>query len=164
MLQTTSTRAVCRPIRSSRARKGQDHARLRHSDGEADRRAISRRLRIFGEGRQVFATVMLACGTAEPSRRGSLSRAPDKNHAGCTASMPCSPQQRVKILAQQVKNAAISCHCEAAAAVAIFKPKVWHPVAKHGSTKQKGILLAKNGICRFIPRNRISLRNDKSHC
>ena len=30
------------------------------------------------------------------------------------------------------------------AAVAILKSKVWHPVAKHGSTKQAGILIAKN--------------------
>ena len=48
------------------------------------------------------------------------------------------------------------------AAVAIFKPKVWHPVAKRGSTKRKGILIAKNGIRRFIPRNHISFRDDKS--
>ena len=30
------------------------------------------------------------------------------------------------------------------AAVAIFKPKVWHPVAKHGSTKQEGSPIPKN--------------------
>ena len=30
------------------------------------------------------------------------------------------------------------------AAVAIFKPKAWHPVAKHGSTKQKGSPITKN--------------------
>ena len=30
------------------------------------------------------------------------------------------------------------------AAVAIFKPKVWHPVAKHGSTKQEEIPITKN--------------------
>ena len=30
------------------------------------------------------------------------------------------------------------------AAVAIFKPKVWHPVAKHGSGKQDGSPIAKN--------------------
>ena len=29
------------------------------------------------------------------------------------------------------------------AAVAILKVKAWHPVAKHGSTKQKGILIEK---------------------
>ena len=33
------------------------------------------------------------------------------------------------------------------AAVAIFKPKAWHPVAKHGSAKQKGIPIhKKHGI------------------
>ena len=30
------------------------------------------------------------------------------------------------------------------AAVAIFKPKAWHPVAKHGSTKQEEIPITKN--------------------
>ena len=28
--------------------------------------------------------------------------------------------------------------------MAIFKPKAWHPVAKHGSTKQEEILITKN--------------------
>ena len=59
------------------------------------------------------------------------------------------------------------------AAVAIFKPKVWHPAAKHGSGKQDGSPITKNmrfaasfrflflsGFC-FVPSNRISLRNDK---
>ena len=30
------------------------------------------------------------------------------------------------------------------AAVAILKPKVWHPVAKHGNAKQKGTPITKN--------------------
>ena len=29
------------------------------------------------------------------------------------------------------------CHCEERSDVAIFKPKVWHPVAKHGSGKRQ---------------------------
>ena len=32
------------------------------------------------------------------------------------------------------------------AAVAIFKPKAWHPVTKHGSTKQAGSPITKKGI------------------
>ena len=59
------------------------------------------------------------------------------------------------------------------AAVAIFKPKVWHPVAKHGSGKQDGSPITKNmrfaasfrflflsGFC-FVPSNHISFRDDK---
>ena len=36
------------------------------------------------------------------------------------------------------------------AAVAIFKPKVWHPVTKHGSTKQEGSPITKTWIHCFI--------------
>ena len=36
------------------------------------------------------------------------------------------------------------------AAVAIFKPKVWHPAPKHGSTKQEGIPITKTWIHCFI--------------
>ena len=36
------------------------------------------------------------------------------------------------------------CHCEERSDVAIFKPKAWHPVAKHGGTKQEGIPITKN--------------------
>ena len=61
------------------------------------------------------------------------------------------------------------------AAVAILKFEVWHPVAKHGSTKQKGSPITKNmdsllrfassffisWLC-FVPRNHSSFRDDKS--
>ncbi len=36
------------------------------------------------------------------------------------------------------------CHCEERSDVAILKSKVWHPVSKHGSTKQKEIPITKN--------------------
>ena len=53
--------------------------------------------------------------------------------------------QYVKILAQQVKNVSIYVSLRGrSAAVAILKSKVWHPVAKHGSTKQEGIPITKN--------------------
>ena len=55
--------------------------------------------------------------------------------------------------------------------MAIFKPKVWHPVAKHGSGKQDGSPITKNmrfaasfrflflsGFC-FVPSNYISFRD-----
>ena len=62
------------------------------------------------------------------------------------------------------------------AAVAILKLKAWHPVAKHGSTKQEETPITKDmdsllhsassffilRFC-FIPCNHSSLRNDKSH-
>ena len=57
--------------------------------------------------------------------------------------------------------------------MAIFKPKVWHPVAKHGIGKQDGSPITKNmrfaasfrflflsGFC-FVPSNHISFRDDK---
>ena len=57
--------------------------------------------------------------------------------------------------------------------MAIFKPKVWHPVAKHGIGKQDGSPITKNmrfaasfrflflsGFC-FVPPNHISFRDDK---
>ena len=61
------------------------------------------------------------------------------------------------------------------AAVAILKLKAWHPVAKHGSTKQEGSPITKNmdslrrfassffisRFC-FVPPCHSSLRNDKS--
>ena len=61
------------------------------------------------------------------------------------------------------------------AAVAILKPKVWHSVAKHGSTKQEEIPIIKtwdsllcfasslfiSRFC-FVPLNHSSLRDDKS--
>jgi len=37
------------------------------------------------------------------------------------------------------------------AAVAIFKPKAWHPVAKHGSAKQKRKPYHKKWICCVVP-------------
>ena len=36
------------------------------------------------------------------------------------------------------------CHCEERSDVAILKPKAWHPVTKHGSTKQEEIPITKN--------------------
>ena len=42
------------------------------------------------------------------------------------------------------KTAAISCHCEERSDAAILKFEAWHPVAKHGSTKQKEIPIIKN--------------------
>ena len=61
------------------------------------------------------------------------------------------------------------------AAVAILKFEAWHPVAKHGSTKQEEIPITKTWeslrrssfslfiprFC-FVPAYHISLRNDKS--
>ena len=35
--------------------------------------------------------------------------------------------------------------------MAIYKPKVWHPVAKHGSTKQKRKPYHKKWICCVVP-------------
>ena len=58
--------------------------------------------------------------------------------------------------------------------MAIFKPKVWHPVAKHRSGKQDGSPITKNirfaasfrflflSGFGFVPSNQISLRDDKS--
>ena len=37
------------------------------------------------------------------------------------------------------KNVPFSCHCEEHSDVAIFKPKVWHPVARQGSTRREEI-------------------------
>ena len=37
------------------------------------------------------------------------------------------------------KNVSFSCHCEERSDVAIFKPKAWHPVARHGSTRREEI-------------------------
>ena len=42
------------------------------------------------------------------------------------------------------ENLPFLCHCEERSDVAILKSKVWHPVAKHGSTKQKEIPITKN--------------------
>ena len=51
----------------------------------------------------------------------------------------------------QTKTFQFSCHCEERSDVAILKSKVWHPVTKHGSTKQKGSPITKKyGIRRFI--------------
>ena len=36
-----------------------------------------------------------------------------------------------------MQNLPFLCHCEERSDVAIFKPKAWHPAAKHGSTKQQ---------------------------
>ena len=60
------------------------------------------------------------------------------------------------------------------AAVAIFKPKAWHPAPKHGSTEQKEIPITKNmdspliplslflpRLC-FVPPYHISFRDGKS--
>ena len=43
------------------------------------------------------------------------------------------------------KNVPILCHCEERSDVAILKLKAWHPGTKHGSTKQKGSPITKNG-------------------
>ena len=37
------------------------------------------------------------------------------------------------------KNVPFLCHCEERSDVAIFKPKVWHPVARQGSTRREEI-------------------------
>ena len=42
------------------------------------------------------------------------------------------------------ENLPFLCHCEERSDVAILKSKVWHPVSKHGSTKQKEIPITKN--------------------
>ena len=44
------------------------------------------------------------------------------------------------------------------AAVAILKFEAWHPVAKHGSTKQEGSPITKKGIRCFIPLSRSSFQ------
>ena len=44
------------------------------------------------------------------------------------------------------ENLPFLCHCEERSDVAILKSKVWHPVAKHGSTKQKGSPITKKGF------------------
>ena len=71
------------------------------------------------------------------------------------------------------KNVPILCHCEERSDAAIFKPKVWHPVAKHGSTKQEKTPITKNmdslrrsafflsRFC-FVPCNHSSFRDGKS--
>ena len=75
------------------------------------------------------------------------------------------PQKRLNSVSLRGRNAA----------VAILKSKVWHSVAKHGSTKQEEIPIAKNmnslrrfassffisRFC-FVPPYHSSLRNDKS--
>ena len=43
-----------------------------------------------------------------------------------------------------MENLPFLCHCEERSDAAILKPKAWHPVAKHGGTKQKGIPITKN--------------------
>ena len=42
------------------------------------------------------------------------------------------------------ENLPFLCHCEERSDVAILKSKVWHPVSKRGSTKQKEIPITKN--------------------
>ena len=73
------------------------------------------------------------------------------------------------------KNVPILCHCEERSDVAILKFEAWHPVAKHGSTKQEEIPITKNmdsllhfasslflpRLC-FVPRNHSSFRDGKS--
>ena len=84
------------------------------------------------------------------------------------------PQKTAKIenVRFQTKTSQFSCHCEERSDVAIYKPKVWHSVAKHGSTKQKSQKTRESlrrfassffisGFC-FVPLNHSSLRNDKS--
>ena len=44
------------------------------------------------------------------------------------------------------KNAPILCHCEERSDAAILKFEAWHPVAKHGSAKQEGSPITKNGF------------------
>ena len=74
-----------------------------------------------------------------------------------------------------IEKPTILCHCEERSDVAILKFEVWHPVAKHGSTKQEEIPITKNRrfaasfrflalylwFC-FVPLNHISLRDGKS--
>ena len=54
--------------------------------------------------------------------------------------------QKMKNVRFPNKTVPISCHCEERSDVAIFKPKVWHPVAKHGSGKRQGSPITKKGI------------------
>ena len=44
------------------------------------------------------------------------------------------PTQNVRFPNKSVPNL---CHCEERSDVAIFKPKAWHPVARHGSRKRQ---------------------------
>ena len=48
-------------------------------------------------------------------------------------------------------NVSNLCHCEERSDVAIYKPKVWHSAAKHGSTKQKRKPYHKKWIRCFVP-------------
>ena len=73
------------------------------------------------------------------------------------------------------KNAPFWCHCEERSDVAILKFEAWHPVAKHGSTKQEEVPITKNmdslasfcfpalylWFC-FVPLNHSSFRDGKS--
>ena len=62
------------------------------------------------------------------------------------------------------KTVLILCHCEERSDVAILKFEVWHPVAKHGNAKQKGIPITKKGIRRFIPLSLSSFQGSVSFC
>ena len=54
---------------------------------------------------------------------------------------PFSKQKRPDLVSSRGRSAA----------VAIFKSKVWHPVAKHGSTKQEGSPITKKEIRCVVP-------------
>ena len=101
----------------------------------------------------------------------------------CASSLTAAqhPQNPCKARCFYPKNVSIFVSLRGrSAAVAIFKPKARHPApkygsTKHGSTKQKGTPITKtmdslrclassfsiSRLC-FVPRNHISLRNDKS--
>ena len=53
--------------------------------------------------------------------------------------------QKMKNVRFPNKNVPILCHCEERSDAAILKFEVWHPAAKHGSTKQEGSPITKKG-------------------
>ena len=68
----------------------------------------------------------------------------------CRATPRKKRPQKMKNVRFQNENVPILCHCEERSDAAILKFEAWHPVAKHGSTKQKGSPITKTWIHCFI--------------
>ena len=62
----------------------------------------------------------------------------------CRATPRKKYPQKMKNVRFPNKNVPILCHCEERSDAAILKFEAWHPVAKHGSTKQEKIPITKN--------------------